>query len=151
MRKFLIASILVVGLGSGAAVAQSVGNVTGISGDVGQVIVQRGAETFSLGPDDQIFPGDKVTTRAGGTVELSAYGCSVSVPSEAAITVGPDFCTTPPTILASQTAPAPQPVIAAGGGGANTGLLIGAGVLGAVGIAAAGGGGGGGSDRPASP
>lgn len=150
MRKFLLGSVLAVLPLMGVAHAQSVGSVTGITGEFGEVIVQRGTETYSLSEGDEIFEGDKVTTRAGGTVEITANGCVVSLPSAATATVNTAFCTTPPTTLAE--APVTDPVVAAGGaGGANTGLLIGGGVLVGGGLIAAAAGGGDDDDTPASP
>ena len=149
MKRVFVATAFVLTTGAGFAAAQSVGSVTSISGEEGTVIVQRGTETYSLDADEQVFPGDKITVRAGGSVEITAYGCTVMVPSAASITVDAEFCTTTPITLASEPVTPPDPVVAAGEGG-NTGLLIGAGVLGVSAIAAAAAGGGGG-DSPASP
>lgn len=157
MKRFCLAALLGSVALSGAAFAQSdtnVGSVT-VTGETGQVIVQRGTETYSLGPDDQIFIGDKIVTRVGGTVDITAFGCTVSVPAEATITIGASFCDTVPVTVASNTPPASVAgsVEAAGGSGAGgLGGLAGLGALAAVGgVAILASGGGDDDDTPASP
>jgi len=92
-------------------------------------------------------------TRAAGTVEITAFGCTVSVPSEATVTVNAQFCNTPPVTVASQTTPPPDPTV--GAGTPTVGGLPVVGVVGAVAgvgvIAAASSGGGDDDDAPTSP
>jgi len=76
------------------ASAQDAGGATvsGLSGDLGQVVVVRGADTYSLQAGDQLLPGDRIITRRGGSVTLDGAGCSRSLSGLQSITVGSDFC-----------------------------------------------------------
>ncbi len=127
MQKFILASAIGMGFFAGSALAQNTGSaqnagkVTNITGETGEVIVQRGTAIYSLGPDDEIFPGDKVTTQAGGTVRISAFDCTVELDPKQSIVINAEFCDTPPVTL--------------NGGGARTALLIGGGVVGVAAIA----------------
>lgn len=150
MKRRLVCSTLSLFLATGLASAQdSVGSVTNVTGGAETVLVERGAGPLELSTDDPVFAGDKITVMDGGSVEITAYGCTVTLPSASMVIVGADFCEAEPITLAEQGGASPPPVIAAGEGG-NTGLLIGAGVLGASAIVAAAASGGDG-DRPASP
>lgn len=149
-RKISSTVIIALGLVAGSAFAQGIGTITAISGETGTVIVQRGADTYSLGLNDELFPGDKIVTREGGTVQFSAYGCSVDLEGGSMATLNADFCATTPVTTTAEVLPPAEPVVTGVTAASNTGLLIGAGLLGAGAIAAAAGSGGG-NDTPASP
>lgn len=129
--------------------AQEVGSVGTVAGEADAVIVLRGTETFSLAPDDVLFEGDRIITRATGTTEITAYGCSRELSSLESITVGPDFCTQ--TIVAvgeDGIVLADAAVVEGGGVGAALPIV---GALAAAGAAAGAAGGGGGDDGASSP
>lgn len=154
MKRLLLSSLIAAALLPAAATAQ-VGNVSAITGETGTVIVQRGTETFSLGADNQIFPGDKITTRTGGTVDLTAYGCTVSIPSEATLVIAAtpeEFCTRAPITLADSTTPAvTTTTTTATIGGVPVGTAVVGGVIVGGVIIAAASGGDDDDDTPASP
>lgn len=124
---------------------ESVGTVKAVDGEV---IVARGADTYTLGEGDLIFPGDRIITRSEGGVTIATADCEQLLGPTSSIVVDAQFCSKSPIQLASGDGTAP-PVDQ--GGGITTGAAVGGiSLLAAAGAAAAAGGGGGGG-TPASP
>lgn len=138
MRLTLQVSILALALGGAVQVShaqsgtqtaatQTVaqqGSVTGLSSEVGSVIVIRDGQPYSLAEGDALFEGDIIQTRpesaaTPGTVTLTVGGCEQVLQPGQQIVVNAAFCNTPAaaltaeqiTILGGVTAP---PVGAAG-------------------------------------
>lgn len=142
-------SALLAGLAFAApAFAQAPVTVGAVSGDAGSVIVVRGTETFSLQAGDELFDGDRIITRQGGTISIQAEGCSRDLTGLQSITVGPDICV-------QQIASVDQSGLVEGdaavqGGGVGAAMPLAA--LGGLATAAAASGGrSGGQGRPSSP
>jgi hypothetical protein len=108
-----------------------------VSEQSGSVNVVRGTETTPVAQGDALRNGDKILTGAGGTADITGYGCTVSVPSESIITLGPNFCTTSPVSLAPSPATTASTVATSGsapvtGGsaaGGGSGLLLAGGAI----------------------
>lgn len=134
----------------GSAHAQSAGVVASTSGDPGGVLVTRDGETYSILSGDPVFDGDIISTTSSAGAAVSAYGCTVSLRSNRAITLDGAFCD--PGAITSVSGSASS---SAGGGGGSAAVLGGVGLAALVGLAAGGGGGGGGdggsSPTPVSP
>jgi len=131
MSKLLVVSLVSSTLLSGAAFAEPesmVGSITSMSGDLGTAVVQRGTDTFSIDAGDKVYVGDKIVTLVDGMVDVSAYGCTISVPAEATITVDPEFCSDAPVTVASMTALTEGPAMASAES-SGTGALIGRGSI----------------------
>lgn len=133
----------------GTAHAQSAGLVASTSGDPGGVLVTRDGETYSILTGDPVFEGDIISTTSSASASVTAFGCTVSLRSNRAITLDRAFCD--PSAITSVSGSASN---AAGGGGGSAAVLGGVGLAALVGLAAGGGGGGGGggsSPTPVSP
>ena len=137
MKTFLAATALIV-FSAGAALAQQVGSVSEIDGEVWVV---RGEQTYTLGKGDGIFDGDRVITQKGGTATISIDSCAKALPEQASILVDDAFCDKSPVILGSGT----ETVFGAEGPVGTAPFVLGAALLGAAGLAATD------DDSPTSP
>jgi hypothetical protein len=142
-------SILAAALLAAPAVAQQVGEVTSTSGALGNVLVTRDGETYPILAGDPVFADDVISTRRGGTVQISANGCSVGMGGLSEVAVNSSFCApgavaqaTSPTATVAQATPTVAGISASG-----TTVLLGLGGVAVLGALAAGGG----DDSPASP
>lgn len=131
------------------AMAEGVGSVKTVTGETGSVIVVRGAETYSLGPNDVLFEGDKIITQSEGATEVTAYGCTQTLAALESITISPDFCTQIVVSVAEDGTVLADAAIVEGTGGVGAALPIAGALLAAGGAAAAAGGGG--DDGASSP
>ncbi|MEO0550718.1 MAG: hypothetical protein AAFZ91_12425 [Pseudomonadota bacterium] len=123
--KFSLAAALSTAI-VGSAVAQAVGTVSSLPGELGSVLVTRGGSTYSLSAGDPLFEGDVITTRSDGSVSLNAFGCAQSLSSSATVTVSAaTFCETTPVVVEQ---PAAGGTNVAGGGGAGGGSGVGLGL-----------------------
>lgn len=131
------------------AFAQLEGPTVGaLEGEMGSVIVMRGAETFSLQTGDSLVEGDIVMTRSNGSVTIvNGTVCSRELGGLQSLTITADMCV-------QEIAAVDQSGLVAGDeaveGGVGAALPI-IGGLAALGGAAAAAGGGGDDDTPTSP
>ena len=137
-----LAALVIWGLGS-VAHAQSAGVIASTSGDPGGVLVTRDGETYSILTGDPVFEGDIISTTSSAGASVTAYGCTVNLRNNRAITLNPAFCD--PSAITSVSGSASN---SAGGGGGSAAVLGGVGLAALVGLAAGGGGGGGGDSAP---
>ena len=128
------------------AFAQTVVTVGSLSGDLGSVIVVRGTETFSLQAGDQLFDGDRIITRQGGSVSLQAEGCTRDLTGLQSITVGADICVQQIASVDQSGLVQGEEIVGGGGVGAALPVIGGLAALGGAAAAA-----GGGDDGPSSP
>ncbi|MEL7547235.1 MAG: hypothetical protein AAGJ84_11325 [Pseudomonadota bacterium] len=122
----------------GTAQAQSAGIVASTTGDPGGVLVTRDGESYSILEGDPVFPGDIISTTSAARAAVTAFGCTVNLDANRAITLDGQFCQ--PTAVTSVSGGASD---ASTGGGGSAALLGGVGLAALVGLAAGGGGGGG--------
>jgi len=76
----------------GSAAAQAAGSVTSTTGDTGSVVVVRDGEIYSIGANDQLFPGDVIATRRSGSAILMVNGCEVALDGGEEVTVDANVC-----------------------------------------------------------
>lgn len=145
--KAILASAALAALAPAALAQLETVTVTGITGEVGSVIVMRGGETFSLQSGNVLLPGDVIMTRSAGSITISNGSvCSRSLTGLQSITIGSDFCTQQIASVDTGGPLSGEAAIAGGGTGAAFPVL---GALAAAGAAAAAAGGG--DDGPSSP
>lgn len=152
LTSALVACGLVFSLTAGAMAEVSATGASAAAGSAssvsGKVTIVRGAKTFQLKANDQIFPGDRILSGADGATSLSVNGCVRSLSANQSISVDDQFCTKELVALSE----ADKTVLAQQGGGMGVGATAGVlGAAGAAGAAAAVGGGGGGGGSPSSP
>lgn len=108
MGKFVLGAAMAASMVfSASAQSSQVGQVGSVSGDVGQVIVQRGGKTYSLSAGDALFAGDRIEVKPGGSINVSAYGCDRAYGAREAFTLAANFCA--PTTVAEATGPNTPP------------------------------------------
>lgn len=126
MRLYrILGASIALSLGTaGLALADSIVSTTGSLGDV---TVERGGETYSLSAGESLASGDQVITNASGTAEITFNGCTRTLPANASVILGSDFCDvvfadlSPSTPLGNGI---PQQAIVAGGVAVAATVLI---------------------------
>jgi hypothetical protein len=134
MRHVLMAATVAVVLAFGAQAAAN-GKVTAVTGQAGEVMIQRDGKTFTLASGAQLQDGDLVFTNTNGGAELTFSGCSKTLGGAQSIIVGPNVCRAAvSTISAGQVVGGVKIGTAAGVGAGSViaGVLGAAGVIGAV-------------------
>ncbi|MDJ0922038.1 MAG: hypothetical protein QNI84_12995 [Henriciella sp.] len=134
-----------------AASAQAIGSIVNMSGETGSVLVERGGSVFSLSAGDPIFAGDVISTRPGGTAQVTAFGSTVTIPSCSSSTVFNSIsdpvaidsggCGAAAVTAGVTNALGGALVGTGGAAGGNTALLAGAATTGVVGAVASSSGG----------
>ena len=92
MKLKLLAAVSAVWLSGAFMAAHAASSVSAITGEVGSVLVVRGGQTFTLSARDELFDGDRIVTRSGGSVKIVTDGCTRTLPAMSTVVIDGAFC-----------------------------------------------------------